>query len=146
MSSGIFSGGYSHNLDEKNRVIIPQKFRLKLGEKFIITRGLNGCLWILTDDMFRDLDQRLSTQPLLDENVLFLQRVFYGYAVETGTDPQGRVALPANLREVAGINKEVVIIGTGRMIEIWSKERWEQFTASITDEDLSASAKAVQLA
>ncbi|MCL6519228.1 MAG: division/cell wall cluster transcriptional repressor MraZ [Armatimonadota bacterium] len=141
----MFRGGYAHNLDEKGRIIIPQKFRLLLGEKFVITKGLNGCLWIFTDEVFRQLDERLKAQPLLDPNAVTLQRFFSGEAVDCSTDAQGRVAIPANLREHAGIEKEAMIIGAGNKIEIWSKQRWDEFNSTLTDEQLSASAREIGL-
>ncbi|MDI6826946.1 MAG: division/cell wall cluster transcriptional repressor MraZ [Armatimonadota bacterium] len=141
----MFRGGHAHNLDEKGRVIIPQKFRLLLGEKFVLTKGLNGCLWIFTEEGFRELDERLKAQPLLDHNAVLLQRFFSGEAVDCSTDSQGRVAIPANLREYAGIDKETMIIGAGNKIEIWSKMKWDDFNSALTDELLSTSAKEVGL-
>lgn len=139
----MFRGGFAHNIDDKGRVIIPLKFRLLLGEKFIVTKGLDRCLWVFPEDEFRKLDEHLKAQPMLDAHAVRLQRFFSADAVDGTTDSQGRVALPSNLREFAGIDKEVVIVGAGNRIEIWSDARWQEVSASMTDELISESAREV---
>ncbi len=139
----MFRGGFAHSLDDKGRVIIPQKFRLLLGEKFMITKGVDKCLWVFTEEEFRKLEDRLSAQPMLDSNVIVLQRFFSGEAVDATTDSQGRVALPSNLREFAMIDKEVMIIGAVNRIEIWGKQRWDEKSAAMTDELISESAREI---
>jgi len=139
----MFRGSFTHNVDEKGRVIFPQKFRLLLGEKFVITKGLDRCLWVFAEDQFRGLDDRLKAQPMLDANALRLQRFFSAEAVDAVTDAQGRVALPLNLREYAGIDKEAVIVGAGNRLEMWSKTRWEEYSLSLSDDLVSESAKEV---
>lgn len=137
----MFRGGFTHNLDDKGRLIIPQKFRLLLGEKFVITKGLDRCLWVFPEEEFRKLDERLKAQPMLDPGAVRLQRFFSADAVDGTTDAQGRVALPINLREYAAIDKEVAIVGTGNRIEIWSRPKWEDLTSSVTDELISEAAR-----
>ncbi|NIN05833.1 MAG: division/cell wall cluster transcriptional repressor MraZ [Armatimonadetes bacterium] len=139
----MFRGGFVHSLDDKGRLIIPRKFRLLLGEKFVITKGLDKCLWIFTEEEFRKLDDRLKAQPMLDPNALRLQRFFSAETVDGTADAQGRVALPVNLREYASINKEITIVGAGNRIEVWSKTRWEEMTNALTDELISQSAREV---
>ena len=139
----MFRGGFAHNTDDKGRIIIPQKFRLLLGEKFVITKGLGKCLWIFAEEEFRKLDERLQAQPMLDPDALRLQRFFSADAVDGTTDTQGRVALLASLREYAGIDRETMIVGAGNRIEIWSKDRWYELAASLTDESITQSAKEV---
>ena len=141
----MFRGGFVHSLDDKGRIIIPQKFRLLLGEKFVITKGMDKCLWIFSEEEFRSLDERLKAQPMLDPNAVRLQRFFSAEAIDATTDLQGRVALPVNLRDYAVIDKETMIVGAGNRIEIWSKARWDELTDSLTDELISESAKAVGL-
>lgn len=141
----MFRGGFAHNIDEKGRVIVPQKFRLLLGEKFVITKGLDHCLWVFTDEEFRTLDEHLKAQPMLDPNAVRLQRFFSGEAVDANTDSQGRVALPSNLREYAGIEKEVMIVGAGNRIEIWNRTAWDSLTGSLNDELIRASAREIGL-
>jgi len=141
----MFRGGFTHTLDDKGRIIIPQKFRLLLGQNFVIAKGLDKCLWVFTEEEFRKLDDRLKAQPMLDQNAVRLQRFFSAEAVDGTTDAQGRIALPANLREYAAIEKEVTIVGAGNRIEIWSRTRWEEITGDLTDELISQSAKEVGL-
>lgn len=139
----MFRGGFVHNIDDKGRVIVPQKFRLLLGEKFVITKGLDGCLWVFTDEEFRKLDERLKTQPILDPNAVRLQRFFSGEAVDAAADAQGRVAIPANLREYAAIEKEVMIVGTGNRVEIWSKPKWDEISDILSDDLIRESAREI---
>ena len=139
----MFRGGFVHSIDDKGRIIIPQKFRLLLGEKFVVTKGLDRCLWIFTEEEFRKLDERLKAQPVLNANAVRLQRFFSAEAVDGAADGQGRVALPVNLREYAGIDRETMIVGAGNRIEIWSKPRWDELTNSLTDELISESAREV---
>jgi MraZ protein len=141
----MFRGGFAHSIDEKGRLIMPQKFRLMLGEKFVITRGLSRCLWVFSEDKFRELDSRLDNQPMLDPNTLALQRFFSAESVDAVTDSQGRVALPTNLREFAGIDKDVMVVGAGNRLEIWNADRWTELTNAMTDDMLTAAARAVGL-
>jgi len=144
-ASGMFRGGFAHSVDEKGRVIVPQKFRLLLGEKFVVTKGLDRCLWVFPDEEFRKLDAHLNSQPMLDPNAVRLQRFFSGEAMDASSDAQGRVALPSNLRDYACIEKEVTIIGAGNRIEIWSKAGWDSMDASMTDEGIRQSAREIGL-
>lgn len=138
----MFRGGFAHSLDPKGRVIIPQKLRNLLGDDFVITKGLDRCLWVFTNDEFRKLDDRLKAQPMLDPNAVRLQRFFSGEAAEGNTDPQGRVAIPANLREYASIDKDVMIIGAGNRIEIWSKPKWDE-VKDVGDDQIRESARQI---
>lgn len=139
----MFRGGFAHSLDDKGRIIIPQKFRLLLGEKFVITRGMDKCLWVFTEEEFRTLEERLRSHPMLDTNTVRLQRFFSAESVEGTTDSQGRIALTPNLREYAGIEKETMIVGASNRIEIWSKSRWDEVANQLTDELISAAAKEI---
>jgi MraZ protein len=114
-----------------------------LGEKFVITKGPDNCLWVFTEEEIRKLDERLDAQPMLDRNALRLQRFFSGSAVDATTDGQGRAAIPSNLREYAMIDKEVMIIGAVNRLEIWSKQRWDEMAGSVTDEMINESAREV---
>jgi len=137
----MFRGGFAHNFDDKGRIIIPLKFRSLLGDKFVITKGLDRCLWVFPEDGFRELDMKLKSRPMLDPDAVRLQRFFSGEAVDATTDSQGRVAIPANLREYAGIDKETMIIGAGERIEIWSRSKWDSLSDQMTDDMISAAAK-----
>ena len=127
----MFGGCFTHKLDDVGRVIVPRKFRYLLGEQFVITRGL-GCLLVLTAERFQVIRQK--AQGLADPMaVLFnpelgrLYRHLFGEMVETGVDGQGRVMLTPELRAYAGVDKDVVVVGVGDWIEIWSEDNWKSY-------------------
>jgi len=130
----LFSGAYSHTVDNKGRTVIPSRFRSKLGERFYLTRGMHGCLWIFSDDEWRSFQQMMSPRSPLDSNGLKLERFFVGSAVECSPDGQGRIAIPQNLRDYAGIKDDIWVVGLGSKAEIWSSERWNQFHNDLTDD------------
>ncbi len=132
-------------MDDKGRVIIPLRFRNELGTTFVITKGLDKCLFVFREDEFEEMEKKLQAQPTLDRHTIRLQRWFSAGALETQVDNQGRVAVPGNLREFAGIQDEVVIVGASNRIEIWSREGWDAFNASLSDEDIIESAQEVGL-
>lgn len=123
--SSMFVGEYNHSLDAKGRVIIPSKYREELGEKFMITKGMDGCLYVLPEHSFRKLTDELSTLPLSVKDSRALVRYFSGGAVDGELDKQGRVLIPTSLREYAGFEKDVVLVGVLDKIEVWSKDKWE---------------------
>ncbi|MHB1314413.1 MAG: division/cell wall cluster transcriptional repressor MraZ [Christensenellales bacterium] len=120
-------GEYQHTMDQKGRVFVPVKFREDLGEKFIITRGIGGCLFGLSQQEWVLFSQKLRALPLTDPDVLSFVRLFFAGATECDMDKQGRILLPANLREMAGLDKEVVITGVLSRIEIWAKDQWDDY-------------------
>lgn len=141
----MFRGAHYHSVDDKGRVIIPLRFRNELGTTFVITKGLDKCLFVYRDDDFEDMEKKLQAQPALDRHTIRLQRWFSAEALETQVDNQGRVAIPGNLREFAGIHDDVAIVGAGNRIEVWSKEGWDAFNAALSDEDIIESAQEVGL-
>ena len=130
----MFSGAYSHTVDNKGRTVIPSKFRSKLGERLYLTRGMHGCLWLFSEDEWREFQKMLAPRSPLDSNGIRLQRVFVGSAVECVPDGQGRVFIPQNLREVAGITDDIYVVGLSGKVEIWSGAKWKQFNDDTTDE------------
>jgi MraZ protein len=140
----MFSGAYEHSVDNKGRTVIPAKFRAKLGEKFILTKGLNGCLWIFSERAWPEVQQKLTPKSLLDAQGLKLERFFLGSAVECVPDRQGRVAVPSHLLEYAGIEGDIWIVGLSDKIEIWSKKGWESMNESLTDDVLTQLALEVE--
>ncbi len=130
----LFSGAYSHTVDNKGRTVIPSKFRSKLGERFYMTRGMHRCLWIFSDEAWREFQATISPKSLLDSNGLKLERFFVGLAVECIPDNQGRVFVPQNLRDYAGIKDDIWVVGLGNKVEIWSDENWQKFNADLTDD------------
>lgn len=132
----MFSGAYEHTVDDKGRTVIPSRFRQKLGDPFAVTRGLHGCLWVFAEKDWPRVQEKLTPKSLLDERGLKLERYFLGAASECTPDKQGRVALPRILMQHAGIEDgdSVWIIGLTDRVEIWSKKRWDEFNAGLTDE------------
>jgi len=120
----MFVGEYSHSLDGKGRLIIPSKFRESLGDTFMVTKGLDGCLSIYEMEGWRKLEEKLQALPLTNTNARKFTRFMLGGASECEVDKQGRILLPSNLREFAGLTKDVVLVGVGGHIEIWDKENW----------------------
>ena len=118
-------GEYSHNLDTKGRVSIPAKFRDDLGSSFIVTKGLDNCLFIYSKQEWTTFESKLKTLPLTNPNA----RNFIRFATECEIDKQGRINIPQNLREYAGITKEVYVIGVATRVEIWDKEKWDNYTS-----------------
>lgn len=120
----MFMGEYNHTIDAKGRLIIPAKFRETLGEEFILTRGLDGCLSIYPMDEWESFEEKLKALPLTDKNARAFLRFFVAGATSCELDRQGRILVPSTLREFAGLEKEVVLTGSLTRIEIWSKEKW----------------------
>lgn len=120
----MFMGEYNHSIDSKGRIIIPSKFRDELGDKFVITLGLDGCLFVYPLDEWKNFSEGLAKLPGTKE-ARQLQRLFFAMAAECEPDKQGRILIPAKLRESAGLDKDIVFVGVLNKIEIWSKERWD---------------------
>ena len=121
---GMFMGTYNHSLDTKGRIIVPAKFRETLGDSFVISPGLDGCLFAYPKEEWEKFAEQLAVLPG-NKDARRLQRHFMGGADTCEVDKQGRTLIPAKLREVAGLEKDVVLVGVMQKIEIWSKEKWE---------------------
>ena len=121
----MFMGEYDHTIDAKGRIIMPSKFRTDLGEQFVITMGLDGCLFVYPNEEWMNFVEELKKLPGSKE-ARQLQRYFMAGAIACEVDKQGRVLIPSKLREHAGLEKDVVFVGVLSKIEIWSKERWEE--------------------
>lgn len=131
----MFIGEYSHSIDSKNRLIVPSKFREILNGKFIMTKGLDGCLYIYTMDEWKRLELKLKTLPITNKDARAFTRFFFSGASEMEIDKQGRILIPQNLKEYASIEKEIISIGVSTRIEIWSKEKWNEYNDSNIDYD-----------
>ncbi|SHE54573.1 MULTISPECIES: division/cell wall cluster transcriptional repressor MraZ [Caloramator] len=131
----MFIGEYSHALDAKNRMIVPAKFREGLGGKFIITKGLDGCLYVYPIDEWKKLEDKLKQLPLTNKDARAFVRFFFSGASEVEIDKQGRALIPQNLIEYANIEKEIVSIGVSNRIEIWSKDKWLEYNEQNIDYD-----------
>ena len=120
----MFIGEYQHAVDTKNRINVPSKFREAFGNMFILTKGLDGCIYAFTVSEWEILQQKLKNLPLTNKDARAFSRFFFSGAAEVEIDKQGRALIPQNLIEYAMINKEIVSIGVSTRVEIWSKEKW----------------------
>ena len=128
-------GEYEHSLDAKGRLIMPAKLREDIGEKFIITKGLHGCLFGFSQNEWTNFEEKLKTLPLTNKNARDFVRFFLSGAIECEIDKQGRFLIASNLREYGALEKEAVIIGVGTRIEIWNKDKWKTYNS---EENISA--------
>ena len=128
-------GEYEHSLDAKGRLIMPSKIREDMGEKFIVTKGLDGCLFGFSKNEWQNFEEKLKTLPLTNKNARDFVRFFLSGATECEIDKQGRFLIVGNLREYASLEKDVVIIGVGTRLEIWNKDKWKNYNS---DENISA--------
>lgn len=130
----MLMGEYKHAVDTKGRVIIPTKLREELGEKFIVTRGLDGCLFGYPMSSWQSLTEKFSTNlPLSKKNARQVVRFFYSAATEVEFDKQGRIMIPQTLREYASIKKNVRIVGVSDRLEIWDDSTWKEYVAQTQD-------------
>jgi MraZ protein len=135
----MFIGEYQHTLDSKNRVIMPSKFREKLGDSFVMTKGLDNCLFIYSSKEWDIVEDKLKSLPMTNKDARAFVRYFFAGACECDLDKQGRVLMPNHLKDYAKIDKDLVIIGVSTRIEIWSREEWNKFNsdANISYEDVA---------
>lgn len=137
----MLMGEFLHTVDPKGRLILPAKFREELGEAFIITKGLDNCLFVYGKQEWALLEAKLKQLPMAKPEVRAFARFFFGGAAEVECDKQGRVLLPLNLREHASLDKDVVVLGVSNRAEIWSKSLWDSYNEQIspTVEEMTAS-------
>ena len=128
-------GEYEHSLDVKGRLILPAKIREDMGDKFIVTKGLDGCLFGFSQNEWTNFEEKLKTLPLTNKNARDFVRFFLSGATECEIDKQGRFLITSNLREYATLEKDAIIIGVGTRIEIWNREKWKSYNS---DENISA--------
>ena len=131
----MFIGEYQHALDPKNRIIVPSKFREGLENTFVMTKGLDGCLYGYPMSEWVMLEEKLKALPLTNKDARAFSRFFFSGAAEIEIDKQGRALIPQNLIEYAFITKEIVTIGVSNRIEIWSKEKYNQYNEQNLDYD-----------
>ena len=127
----MFYGEYQHALDRKGRLIFPSKFRQVAKENFIerfyITRGLDRCLFVFTEEEWKLQEQKFKALPFTKAEARKFNRLYFSGASEIVADRQGRVLLPKYLKDYAGIERQVVVVGVANRIEIWSQKRWQEF-------------------
>lgn len=124
----MFMGEYKHNIDAKGRLIMPSKFRDELGEKFVVTRGLDGCLFGYPQNEWEKVEEKLNAMPVSNKDARAFVRFFYSAAMECELDKQGRINLPGNLITHGDLQKECVVVGVSDRIEIWDIARWQKFS------------------
>ena len=130
-------GEYEHSLDVKGRLIMPAKLREDIGEKFIVTKGLDGCLFAFSITEWTNFEQKLRTLPISNKDARSFTRFFFAGAIECEIDKQGRFLISSNLREFAGFDKDVVIVGMNSRIEIWSKEKWQTCEEEVSADEIA---------
>ena len=128
----MFMSQYNHTVDTKGRLIIPSKFREILGDEFVVTKGMDGCLFVYANEDWSVFQEKLTSLPSLTmEEARLFRRYFLSGAQYVTVDKQGRILMPQDLREFAGLEKDVVLAGVGERIEIWSLEKWNQNTEQL---------------
>ena len=135
----MFMGEYNHTIDAKGRLIIPSKFREALGNEFVLTKGLDGCLFVFPMKEWEAFEEKLRNLPLIDKNARKFSRFFLAGASTCEFDKQGRILVPGTLREFAQMDKEVVLTGMLDRIEVWSKEQWLENNAYDDMDDIAQS-------
>jgi MraZ protein len=131
--SSLLSGEYNHSIDAKGRLIIPSKFREILGEDFVITKGLDHCLFLYPLNEWKSFEEKLRSLPLTNKPARDFARFFVGSAVDGGLDKQGRVLISSALRTYAQLDKDVVLAGMLDRVEIWDKARWDGNNADVEE-------------
>lgn len=129
----MFYGEYKHSIDRKGRLILPSKFRetsQELGiERFFMTRGLDKCIFMFTEDEWRVQEQKFKTMPFTKQETRSFNRMFFSGAVDVRPDKQGRFIIPDYLKEYAAIKRDAVVVGVANRIEIWDRQVWANFYA-----------------
>ncbi len=130
----MYYGEYFHSIDRKGRLILPAKFRevskSNFVEKFYVTRGLDKCLFMFSEEEWRQQEGKFKAMPFTKQESRTFNRLYFSGAVEVVPDRQGRILLPPYLKDFAGIKKDVTIVGVSNRIEIWSREKWHEFYAN----------------
>lgn len=127
-------GQYTHTMDDKGRVALPARFRSELGDRLVVTRGLDKCLWLFPWEGWRSLCERFQRLPFTKARNRNFQRYFFAGAQESQPDAQGRILIGVTLRAYAGLEREVVVAGVSDHVEIWSRATWEAFEQQVNAE------------
>lgn len=131
-------GEYNHSIDAKGRVIVPSKFRTELGERFILTKGFDGCLYGYSLEEWKSIEEKIKTLPLVTgKDARNFTRFFFSSAIECELDSQGRILISQGLREFAGLEKDIVTIGVSSRIEIWAKAKWDEYNNLQDSDDIA---------
>ena len=138
----MFFGEYNHTIDTKGRVSVPAKFREQLGDTFILTKGLDNCLFIYPQNEWKIMEDKLKQLPLTNRDARAFVRFFFSGATECELDNQGRIRIPNNLREYALLDKEAVMIGVATRIEVWSQQEWDNYNRRLPGRQHAAANRA----
>lgn len=141
----MFMGRYNHTVDPKGRLSIPAKYREVLGEEFVVSKGMDGCLFVYAEDDWKVFEGKLASLPLINQEARQFARFFLSGAQYVTVDKQGRILVPQDLRDFAGLEKDVVLAGMGSRIEIWSLEKWEENSSQVDISQMSQSMIALGL-
>lgn len=141
----MFMSEYNHTIDAKGRLIIPSKFRELLGEEFVVSRGMDGCLFVYTNEDWIAFEQKVRELPMINKEARWFSRFFLAGAAQVELDKQGRILLPVKLREFAELDKDVVLVGVGNRIEIWSKDKWDTMSEEGNMDDIAEAMAALGL-
>lgn len=123
----MFIGEFNHTIDEKGRLSVPVKFRAELARGMVLTRGLDGCLWLYTESEWQKIAEKVSSLPLTQKNARSFSRFVLSGAMDLKIDKIGRIIIPKYLAEYAGINSKVVVAGMYNRLELWAEETWKSF-------------------
>ena len=136
--SFMLIGEYSHTIDAKGRMIVPAKFRTELGERFIVTKGFDGCLYGYSLEEWKSIEEKIKTLPLITgKDARNFTRFFFSSAIECELDSQGRILITPNLCQYASLEKSVKVIGVGDRIEIWDEELWNEENSAENTQDIT---------
>ena len=141
----MLTGEFNHSIDAKGRLIIPSKLRESLGEHFVITKGMDGCLFLYPENEWEAFEDKLRTLPLTNKKARDFKRFFLGSAVEGELDKQGRVLISSSLRAYASLDKEVVLAGVLDKVEIWSKDKWETMNSDADMDEITGAMEGLGL-
>ncbi len=128
-------GEYQHTLDAKGRLFIPAKLREQLGDSFVVTKGLDDCLFVYPQEAWEELEQKIRQLPMSKSRSL--QRFFLSSAADVTVDRQGRIVIPSVLRSYAKLERDVVVIGVGERAELWDARRWNAYTDDLDSESIA---------
>jgi MraZ protein len=134
----VFTGEYRHTIDAKGRIAVPARFRGELAGVAFVTRWLDGCIAIFPRDAWTDLSDRVAGLQVSDASARQFARFLFGGAFDVQLDAQGRVVLPASLREEAGLNGDAVVVGMSDHLEIWQPARWAAYSSQMSDPEVFA--------
>ena len=127
----MFIGQYNHNVDAKGRMILPSKFREKLGDNVIISRGLDGCLSVYSIDKWQDIESKLTSLPTTKKKARDYARLVLSSAADAEFDKMGRINIPKHLINIATLEKKCIVIGVGDYLEIWDEAKWLEYNSNV---------------